>query len=93
MYRYVLKYINEVQCKHNLDIPITYHCMLGNFSSFCCRLLTFFKITFSKNSFKNTISVSNALESDQDPHSVSSDLGPNCSQRLLADDQKLSLQG
>ena len=28
--------------------------MLGNFSCFCCCLLTFFKITFSKNSFRNT---------------------------------------
>ena len=33
--------------------------MLGNISYFCCRLLTFFsKLTFSKNSFRNTIRVS-----------------------------------
>ena len=32
-------------------------CMLGNFSCFCCHLLTFFfKLTFSKNSFMNTVS-------------------------------------
>ena len=31
--------------------------MLGNFSCFCCRLLTFFKkLSFSKNSFRNTFS-------------------------------------
>ena len=35
--------------------------MLGNFSCFCCHLLTFFKVNFSKNSFWNTISVSNIL--------------------------------
>ena len=35
-------------------------CMLGNFSCFCCDLLTFFK-----SSFKNTIRVSNCLDPDQ----------------------------
>ena len=30
-------------------------CMLGNFSSFWCRLLTFFKINFFKKNFRNTI--------------------------------------
>ena len=36
---------------------------LGNFSCFCCRPLTFFfiKIDFSKNSFRNTIKVSNDM--------------------------------
>ena len=42
-------------------------CMLGNFSCFCCRLLTFFRnFTFSMNSFRNTISVSNGLDPHQD---------------------------
>ena len=37
-------------------------CMLGNFPSFCCRLLYFFsKFPFSKNSFRNTIRVSNCM--------------------------------
>ena len=39
-------------------------CMLGNFSCFCCLLLTFFKIKFSKNYFRNTIRVSNGLDTD-----------------------------
>ena len=40
-------------------------CMLGNFS---CHLswLFFSKLTFSKNSFRNTIRVSNSLDPDQD---------------------------
>ena len=60
-------------------------CMLGNFSCFCCRLLTFFsKLTFSKKSFRNTIRMS--ISSDQDQLSVGPDLGPNCLQRLSADD-------
>ena len=42
-----------------------------------CLLLTFFKINFSKSSFKNTIRVSNSLDPDQDQHSVGPDLGPN----------------
>ena len=33
-------------------------CMLGNFSCFCCCLLTFFKIIFFKTLFRNTIRVS-----------------------------------
>ena len=39
--------------------------MLGN----CCRLLTFYsKLTFSKNSFRNTIRVSNSLDPDPARH-------------------------
>ena len=63
-------------------------CMLGNFSCFCCRLLTFFsKLTFSKNFFRNTIRVSNGLDPDQDRHSVGPDLSPNSLQRLSTDDK------
>ena len=36
----------------------------------------------------NTIRVSNGLDPDQDQHSVGPDLGPNCLQRLSADDKK-----
>ena len=53
--------------------------MLGNFS---CRLLTFSKLTFSKNSFRNTIRVTKSLDPDQDRHFVGPDLGPSCLQRL-----------
>ena len=57
--------------------------MLGNFSWFCW-LADFFssKLTVSKNSFMNTITVSNSLDLDQDPRSVGPDLGPNCLQRF-----------
>ena len=69
-----------------------YFCMLGNFSCFfcCCLLLSadfFSKLTFSKNSFRNPIRVSNGLDQDQDRHSVSPDLGPNHLQRLTVDDK------
>ena len=43
----------------------------------------FSKLTFSKNSFRNTIRVSNGFDPD---HSVGPDLGPNSLQRLSADD-------
>ena len=57
--------------------------MLGNFSPFCCHLLTFFlKFTFSKNSFSNTIRVSNSLDSDQHRHFVDPELGSNCLQMI-----------
>ena len=46
----------------------------------------FSKSIFSKNSFRNAISVSNSLDPDQARHSVRPDLGPNCLQRLSADD-------
>ena len=49
---------------------------------YCC-LLTFFHFNFcQKKSFRNTIRVSNSLDLDQAQHSVSSDLGPDCLQRL-----------
>ena len=35
----------------------------------------------------NTIRVSNGLDLDQDRHCVGPDLGPNCLQRLSADDK------
>ena len=71
--------------------PSTY-CMLGIFSLFCCRLLTFFKINFfPKRTFKNTIRVSIGLGSGQDRRSVGLDLGPNCLQILSADDTRKEL--
>ena len=52
-----------------------------------CRLLIFFsKSTFSKNYFRNTIRVSNSLDTDQIRRFVGPNLGPNCLQRLTADD-------
>ena len=59
-------------------------CMLGNFSCLCCCLLTFFKINFFKNSFRNINRVSYSLDRDQDLRSVGPDLGPKCLQRLSA---------
>ena len=55
------------------------NCILG---IFCCHLSPFSKQTFSKNSFMNTIRVSNCLDPDQDQHFVSPGLGPNCLQGL-----------
>ena len=68
-------------------------CMLGSFSCFCCHLLTFSKINFCKNFFKNTIRVSNNLDSDQDRHNVSPDLDSNCLQILPADNKSCRLHG
>ena len=47
----------------------------------------FFSNFFFLNSFRNTIRVSNSLDKDQDQYSVRPDLGPNCLQRLSADDK------
>ena len=53
----------------------------------------FFKLTFSKKTFRNTIRVSNSLDPDQARHFVRPDLGPNCLQRLPADDKSCHLRG
>ena len=63
------------------------HCMRGNFSCFNCRHIFFSKSTFSKDSFRNTSRVSNILDPDQAQQNVKPDLGPNCLQRLSADDK------
>ena len=68
----------------NLHTSFLTLCMLGNFS---CPLLTFFRINFFKKSFRNIIRVPNSIDSDQDRHPVSPDLGPNCLQSLSADDK------
>ena len=46
----------------------------------------FSKSAFSKNSFRNNTRVSNRLDQDQARRFVGPDLGPNCLQRLSADD-------
>ena len=51
-------------------------------------LLIFFKINFFKNIFSNTIRVSNSLDPDQARQNVGPDMGPNCLQRLSADDTR-----
>ena len=44
-------------------------------------------MSFFKKKFRNTIRESNCLDPDQDRHSVDPDLGPNCLQRLSADEK------
>ena len=53
--------------------------------------VNFFQMKFKKKSKWNTIRVLNCLGPDQDQCSVSPNLGPNCLQRLSADDKKLLL--
>ena len=60
--------------------------LLGNFSCFLLSTDFFSKITFSKNSFRNTIIKSNSLDPDQARCFVGPNLGPNSLQMLSADD-------
>ena len=62
----------------------------GCFFFVFCHLLIFFKINFFKRFFKNAIGVSNSLDLNQPLHAVGSYLGPNCLQRLSADDTRKS---
>ena len=64
----------QSRVKHSTTEPLRSH--------FCCCLLIFSKLTYSKNSFMNTIRVSKGLDPDQDRRSVCPDLDPNCLQRL-----------
>ena len=63
-------------------------------SNFPVLLLLFFRtlvlchISLVECFFFNIISVSNSLDFDQAGHVVGSDLGPNCLQRLSADNKK-----
>ena len=47
----------------------------------------FSKLSFSKNSFRNTIRVSNGLDPNRDQCSLSPDLGPIYLQKLSADNK------
>ena len=62
-------------------------CMLGNLACFyvVCRFF-FSKSTFTKNSIRKTIRVSNSLNPDKVLHFFGPDLGPYCLQRLSTDD-------
>ena len=65
--------------------------MLGHFSDFCCRLLTFVKMNIFSKFFRNTIKVSNNLDPDKGRHSVGPDLGLYCLQWLSEDNSKESV--
>ena len=58
--------------------------MLGNFSCFYCRLLTFFKNNFLKKIFQDHYQSVKWLDEDQDRDFVGPDLGPNCLQRVMS---------
>ena len=67
---------------------------VNTFSCFCCRSVTFSKLSFSKIIiFGNNIRVSNSLDQDQDPRSVGHDLGSNHLQRSSTDDINCHLHG
>ena len=51
-----------------------------------CRLLVFFQNQLFGKILSGISSVSSSLDSDQARHSVGPDLGPNCLQKLSADD-------
>ena len=57
---------------------------------FCACFFFLFKIVFQKKSFRNSIRlrVSNSLDQDQARHFVGPDLGPNCLQKLSAEESK-----
>ena len=67
-----------------LCYPFAYWVILHALFAFA--VVFFSKSAFSKNSFRNTIRVSTSLDPGQARRLVGPDLGPNCLQRLSADD-------
>ena len=67
-------------------------CMLGNYSCFYFRLLTFLKNKVFKNKPpRTTIRVSNSLDPDEDGHSVGLHLGSKCLQKAIGKRQNYPL--
>ena len=67
-------YVNRLLAENSFEmstrlIGLLTPCMPGNFAWFCCCLFFFSKSTFSNNSFRNAIRVTNGLDTDK---------GPNC---------------
>ena len=54
-----------------------------------CRLVIFSKPSFSNDSFRNTLRMSNSLGPDQAQRTVRPDLGPSILQRLSAEDTRI----
>ena len=61
-------------------------CVIFQAFLYSADFLPFSKSIRSKNSFRRAIRVSNSLDPDQARQNVGPDLGPNCLQRLSADD-------
>ena len=80
-------------CCCGLFVCLLTHCMLGNFSCFWWRLLTYFKINFFKKLFYEYFLSVKQLDPDQDRHSVGPDLGPNCLQIVSAHGKSRRKQG
>ena len=88
-----MKYLVTILCLDNNDHEIFGHNFMFGQKCFRFRMLPFFKINFSKNSYSNAINVSNSLDVDQNKCSVSLNLGPNCLQRLSVDDKNYPYKG
>ena len=79
--RGVKKYIFAKKCIW-ISIWIFQYCFYYTFTVYCCAIF------YSLNTeFFNTIRVSNSLDLDQTRHFIGPDLGPNCLQRLSADNK------
>ena len=78
---------NSVHCPHQHSVNNYFNSLPpGKFFMLFLLSADFFKINFFKNSFRNTVSVSNRLDQDQSRRFVGPDLGPICLQKLSADD-------
>ena len=66
-------------------------CLLSKFSSYFLSS-AFFKINFLEKFSQKYHRASNSLDLDQAQHFVRPDLGPNCLQRLSADDTSWQIE-
>ena len=80
-----IKGINQPKRKLYLPHKTVRSLMAGDFAGFLLAADLFQNQLFRKKSFRNTIRVSNSLDPDQVRCFVEPDLGPNCLQKLSAD--------
>ena len=99
IFRCIFCVLEGLSCRSNRDFQnrtaygqlklLSLRLLGNNFACFFLSSAIFFKnLLFLKNSFRNTIRVSNSLDPDQAQHFAGPDLGPNCFQRLSTDDAR-----
>ena len=80
------KYTEKTREQFYIKLRLLTLCKLCNFLCFCYGPLTFSKLTFFKKLFQKPFK-SKSLDPDKDQRSVGPGLGPNCLQRLSADNK------
>ena len=79
-------FLQRKKKNRNLDVPQYQEIKIYSLHSRYLSCAYFSNLNFSKSSFRYTMRVSNSLDPDKARHVVGPNLGPNCLQKLSADD-------